>query len=62
MGKFLLDWEYIIKDKEKDINDLRNKNSHLENFWFVLDHKIKTLQDEKIPMELKIKNLEMHIW
>jgi len=27
----------------------------------VLDHKIKTLQDEKIPMELKIKNLEMHI-
>lgn len=62
MENQLTEWESIIKDKEKDINDLWNKNKHLENFRLVLDNKIKTIQDEKLPMELKIKNLEMHIW
>lgn len=43
MNKYLVDWEGIIKNKEKDIEELWVKNSHLENFRFVLDHKIKTL-------------------
>lgn len=53
--------EDVIKQKEKSIKDLRNINTHLENFRFVLDHKIRSLKDEKIPMEQQIKNLEKHI-
>ena len=40
---------------------MRNVNAHLENFRFVLDHKIRSLKDEKLPMEAQIKNLEKHI-
>jgi len=43
--------EDVIKQKEKTIKDLRNVNAHLENFRFVLDHKIRSLKDEKLPME-----------
>ena len=43
--------EDVIKSKEKSIKDLRNVNTHLENFRFVLDHKIRSLKDEKLPME-----------
>mmetsp|Transcript_12726 Transcript_12726/g.12580 ORF Transcript_12726/g.12580 Transcript_12726/m.12580 type:complete len:112 (-) Transcript_12726:471-806(-) len=43
--------EDVIKHKEKNIKDLRNINTHLENFRFVLDHKIRSLKDEKLPME-----------
>jgi hypothetical protein len=43
--------EEIIKQKEKSIKELRNINSHLENFRFVLDHKIKALKEEKVPTE-----------
>lgn len=43
--------EEVIKTKEKSIKDLRNINTHLENFRFVLDHKIRSLKDEKMPME-----------
>lgn len=43
--------EDVIKQKEKTIKELRNVNSHLENFRFVLDHKIRSLKDEKLPME-----------
>jgi cilia- and flagella-associated protein 57 len=50
-----------IKDKEKNIKELKNYIEHLENFKFVLDHKIKTLKDEKSPMEEQVKILEQHI-
>ncbi len=40
---------------------MRNVNTHLENFRFVLDHKIRSLKDEKMPMEEQITNLEKHI-
>lgn len=53
--------EDVIKQKEKNIKDMRNINTHLENFRFVLDHKIRSLKDEKQPMEAQIKNLEKHI-
>jgi septal ring factor EnvC (AmiA/AmiB activator) len=53
--------EDVIKTKEKTIKDLRNVNTHLENFRFVLDHKIRSLKDEKLPMEQQIDNLEKHI-
>jgi chromosome segregation ATPase len=53
--------EEVIKTKEKTVKELRNINSHLENFRFVIDHKIRSLKDEKIPMEQQIKNLEQHI-
>ncbi len=53
--------EDVIKSKEKSIKDLRGINGHLENVRFVLDHKIRSLKDEKIPMEAQIKNLENHI-
>lgn len=53
--------EDVIKNKEKSIKDLRNVNTHLENFRFVLDHKIRSLKDEKLPMEQQIANLEKHI-
>jgi len=33
MENQLTDRESIIKEWEKDINDLWNKNKHLENFW-----------------------------
>jgi len=50
--------EEIIRNKEKAINELKLSNQHLENFRFVLDHKICALKDEKTPMEIQIKNLE----
>ena len=53
--------EEIIRNKEKAINELKLSNQHLENFRFVLDHKICSLKDEKSPMELQIKNLEDQI-
>eukprot|EP01022_Parablepharisma_sp_SALTPOND_P021410 TRINITY_DN4214_c0_g2_i1.p1 TRINITY_DN4214_c0_g2~~TRINITY_DN4214_c0_g2_i1.p1 ORF type:complete len:1332 (-),score=238.62 TRINITY_DN4214_c0_g2_i1:10010-14005(-) len=53
--------ELIIREKEKEIKNLRNTNSHLENFRFVLDHKIISLKDEKLPMEEQIKNLEKQV-
>ena len=33
--------EEEIKNKEKGIKELRSINTHLENFRFVLDHKIR---------------------
>ena len=53
--------ELIIREKEKEIKNLRNTNSHLENFRFVLDHRIISLKDEKLPMEEQIKNLEKQV-
>ncbi len=53
--------ELIIREKEKEIKGLRNTNGHLENFRFVLDHKIISLKDEKLPMEEQIKNLEKQV-
>lgn len=51
MNSQLKDRENQIQAKEKVIKDLRNTNQHLENFRFVLDHKIRSLKDEKVPME-----------
>jgi len=53
--------EATIREREKEIKNLRNTNSHLENFRFVLDHKIISLKDEKLPMEEQIKNLEKQV-
>lgn len=50
--------ELIIHEKEKEIQQLRNSNAHLENFRFVLDHKILSLKEEKVPMDKQIKNLD----
>lgn len=51
----------VIKNKEKAIKELKNYNDHLEKFKFVLNHKIKTLKDEKSPMEEQVQTLEAHI-
>jgi len=43
------------------IKELKNYSEHLENFKFVLNSKIKSLKDEKSPMEEQVKVLEGHI-
>ena len=53
--------EVIIHEKEKEIKNLKSSNTHLENFRFVLDHKIVSLKDEKMPMENRIKTFETQV-
>ena len=48
-----------IKDKQKKINDLRKKTQELEKFKFVLDYKIKELQDAVGPREEEIQKLNV---
>ena len=43
------------------IKELKNYSEHLENFKFVLNSKIKALNEEKEPMEDQVKTLEGHI-
>lgn len=57
----MIEKQNIIKEKEKNIKELKNYSEHLENFKFVLNHKIKTLKDEKAPMEEKVKELESYV-
>jgi len=48
----------IIDAKEHSIRDLKSKNVHLKNFRFVLNHKINSLKDEKVPMQEELNNLQ----
>lgn len=53
--------ESTLEDKEKSILDLRRKNMTLDNFRFVLDHRVTQLMDERGPITEHIKGLEGHI-
>ena len=53
--------EEIIKKRENKIKDLRSLHIHLQNYRFVLDQKITSLKDERIPMEEQNKQIQDHI-
>lgn len=53
--------EEIIKSKETNIKDLRSLHIHLQNYRFVLDQKISSLKDERLPMEEQHKQIQEHI-
>jgi hypothetical protein len=53
--------ENELKKKSDDINDIKESNKHLENFRFILDNKIKSLQEERISMESQIKQASENI-
>ena len=53
--------EEIIKKRENKIKDLRSLHIHLQNYRFVLDQKITSLKDERVPMEEQNKQIQEHI-
>ncbi|OMJ77301.1 hypothetical protein SteCoe_23125 [Stentor coeruleus] len=53
--------EEIIKKRENKIKDLRSLHIHLQNYRFVLDQKINSLKDERIPMEEQSQQIQQHI-
>ena len=53
--------EQSLRDKEKDILELRSSNKTLDNFRYVLDHRIEKLMEEKGPVQEHITKLEKHI-
>lgn len=50
--------EEIIKKRENKIKDLRSLHIHLQNYRFVLDQKINSLKDERIPLEEQNKQIQ----
>jgi len=59
--KNLLERENALVEKEKIVLDLRSKNRTLENFRFVLDHRLQQLTSERGPITTHIEGLEKHI-
>jgi len=53
--------ESTLEDKELSILRLRRKNVTLDNFRFVLDHRLQQLVDERSPIACHVKGLETHI-
>jgi hypothetical protein len=53
--------EDALAEKEKIILELRSKTRTLENFRFVLDHRLQQLSAERGPITSHIENLERHI-
>jgi predicted RNase H-like nuclease (RuvC/YqgF family) len=53
--------EEALAEKEKVILDLRNTTKTLENFRFVLDHRLQQLTAERGPITKHIEGLESHI-
>merc|ERR1719498_2313498 len=53
--------ESTLEDKEVAILSLRRKNVTLDNFRFVLDHRVQQLMEERGPITRHIEGLEGHI-
>lgn len=53
--------KHSISDKEKQILNLRAGNRTLDNFRFVLDHRINQLTKERGPITAHVNELEKHI-
>ena len=52
--------EETIRIQEANIGELRSLHIHLKNFRFVLDQKIKSLREERKPMETHFAELKDH--
>ena len=59
--KNLVEREEVVAEKEKIIMELRSKTRTLENFRFVLDHRLQQLSAERGPISSHIEGLERHI-
>jgi hypothetical protein len=53
--------EEALSEKEKVILELRNNAKTLENFRFVLDHRLQLLTAERGPITSHIEGLERHV-
>jgi WD40 repeat protein len=53
--------ESTLEDKEAAILELRRRNTTLDNFRFVLDHRVQQLVEERGPISKHINGLEGHI-
>lgn len=59
--KNLVEREEALAEKEKDVLELRSTTRTLENFRFVLDHRLQQLSSERGPITTHIEGLEKHI-
>jgi hypothetical protein len=57
----LIEREDALAEKEKTVLELRSKTRTLENFRFVLDHRLQQLSAERGPITSHIEGLEKHI-
>mmetsp|Transcript_15032 Transcript_15032/g.16277 ORF Transcript_15032/g.16277 Transcript_15032/m.16277 type:complete len:1892 (-) Transcript_15032:105-5780(-) len=57
----LVEREDALAEKEKIVLELRSKTRTLENFRFVLDHRLQQLSAERGPITSHIEGLEKHI-
>ena len=53
--------EDALSDKEKTILKLRSTNRTLDNFRYVLDHRLQQLMKERGPIAKHIEGLEKHV-
>ena len=53
--------ENALGDKEKMILHLRSENRTLDNFRYVLDHRLQQLMKERGPIAKHIEGLEQHV-
>jgi hypothetical protein len=53
--------EQALQEKDGVIQELRSNNSTLENFRFVLDHRLNQLIEERGPITEHVSSLESHI-
>ena len=53
--------ESTLEDKELSILSLHRKNVTLDNFRFVLDHRVQQLLEERGPIAQHVEGLEAHI-
>ena len=59
--KNLVEREDALAEKEKTVIELRSTTRTLENFRFVLDHRLQQLSSERGPITSHIEGLEKHI-
>jgi WD40 repeat protein len=59
--KNLIEREDALAEKEKMVLELRSTTRTLENFRFVLDHRLQQLSSERGPITSHIEGLEKHI-
>ncbi|KRX09401.1 WD40-repeat-containing domain [Pseudocohnilembus persalinus] len=56
--KDLTQKEEIIKNKEQEIQKYREINVHLQNYRKVFDYKVQGLQDQRMPLNDHLNNVE----
>jgi prophage DNA circulation protein len=59
--RHMVERESTLSDKEMAIQNLRRTNVTLDNFRFVLDHRVQQLLEERAPISNHINELEEHI-